>query len=81
MTGDGKNLLQTINKNKMLSSFVIDEAHCISHWGHDFREDYAKLKCLRQLYPQIPIAALTATATPRVAKDIFTQLGISKPKM
>lgn len=61
-------------KNK-LSRFAIDEAHCISQWGHDFRPDYRKLKNLRLSYPEIPIIALTACATPLVKTDIIEQLG------
>lgn len=57
-----------------LSLFAIDEAHCISHWGHDFREDYRKLRIIREKFPAVPIMALTATATPRVAADILEQL-------
>ena len=60
-------------KNK-LSLFVIDEAHCVSQWGHDFRPDYKKLNALRRDYPRVPIMGLTATATPRVQTDILVQL-------
>ena len=54
--------------------FVIDEAHCISQWGHDFRPDYKKLSELRRNFSGVPIMALTATATPRVRADILHQL-------
>lgn len=54
--------------------FAIDEAHCVSQWGPDFREDYHKLKILRQLMPDVPLLALTATATPEVLEDICQQL-------
>lgn len=54
--------------------FAIDEAHCVSQWGPDFREDYHKLKILRELVPEAPMLALTATATPEVLEDICTQL-------
>lgn len=56
--------------------FAIDEAHCVSQWGHDFREDYSKLAKLREIKPGVPILALTATATPRVLSDIEKQLKI-----
>jgi bloom syndrome protein len=50
-------------------------------WGHDFRPDYKKLHELRQKFPGVPIMALTATATPRVQKDILNQLQMSKPQV
>ncbi len=59
-----------------ISHLVIDEAHCISEWGHDFRPKYRQLRTLRQRYPQIPIIALTATATPSVQQDIVQQLSL-----
>jgi ATP-dependent DNA helicase RecQ len=62
-----------------VSLVVIDEAHCISEWGHDFRPAYRKLKGLKQELGGVPILALTATATRRVAGDIIRQLGMVKP--
>src|SRR5579885_922395 len=59
-----------------VTRFAIDEAHCISEWGHDFRPDYRELKRLRQLFPDTPFAAFTATATARVQQDIVAQLGL-----
>lgn len=59
--------------------FAIDEAHCISEWGHDFRPDYHNLKKLRTNFPNIPIIALTATATQKVRDDIVRQLGLPTP--
>jgi ATP-dependent DNA helicase RecQ len=63
-----------------ISLFAIDEAHCVSQWGHDFRPDYGKLNLLRALRPEIPILATTATATPQVLKDIAKQLGLNHPR-
>ncbi|HAC64273.1 MAG TPA: DNA helicase RecQ [Cyanothece sp. UBA12306] len=62
-----------------ISAFAIDEAHCVSEWGHDFRPEYRKLKQLRQRYPQVSMLGLTATATKRVREDIVQQLGLRQP--
>ena len=59
-----------------VSLIAIDEAHCISEWGHDFRPDYRNLKALRARFPDVPCIALTATATERVREDIISQLDI-----
>lgn len=59
--------------------FAIDEAHCISEWGHDFRPDYRNLNKLRTTFPNIPIIALTATATQKVREDIVRQLNLPAP--
>lgn len=64
-----------------ISAFAIDEAHCVSEWGHDFRPEYRQLKQLRQCYPQVPMFALTATATKRVQEDIIKQLGLRQPRI
>ncbi len=62
-----------------ISLVVVDEAHCISHWGHDFRPAYRQLQNLKSQLGDIPVLALTATATRRVAGDIIRQLGMKKP--
>jgi ATP-dependent DNA helicase RecQ len=59
-----------------LSLLAVDEAHCISEWGHDFRPEYRQIASLRELFPGVPVLALTATATPRVRDDIARQLGL-----
>ncbi|KKM14352.1 hypothetical protein LCGC14_1707000 [marine sediment metagenome] len=62
-----------------ISLFAIDEAHCISEWGHDFRPDYLSLSGLTQTFPHIPVTAFTATATPRVQDDIISKIGLRSP--
>lgn len=62
-----------------ISAFAIDEAHCVSEWGHDFRPDYRQILQVRDRYPHIPIMALTATATDRVRLDIMQQLALREP--
>jgi len=64
-----------------VSLIAIDEAHCISEWGHDFRPDYGNLSNLREILPGVPIIALTATATKKVQKDICSQLSFSDSKI
>ncbi|XP_059128355.1 recQ-like DNA helicase BLM [Peromyscus eremicus] len=73
--------LENLYERKLLARFVIDEAHCVSQWGHDFRQDYKRMNMLRQKFPSVPVMALTATANPRVQKDILTQLKILKPQV
>lgn len=68
-------------KKIQISFFTIDESHCISQWGHDFRPEYRKLNLLKDKFPNISIIALTATATERVSKDIVDQLKLNNAKI
>jgi ATP-dependent DNA helicase RecQ len=68
-------------RGQQLAAIAIDEAHCISQWGHDFRPEYRRLAELRQILPDVPVHAFTATATPRVRKDIAQQLGLREPAL
>ncbi|MBR5600251.1 MAG: RecQ family ATP-dependent DNA helicase [Bacteroidaceae bacterium] len=69
--------LKKIQRVKV-SMVTVDEAHCISQWGHDFRPAYREVKQLREIFPSVPVLALTATATPEVVKDIQQQLGFAQ---
>ena len=71
-----RQLLQSVP----LSFFVIDEAHCISHWGHDFREDYRNLRIIKEWFEPISVHAFTATATEEVQKDILKELRLENPQ-
>ena len=64
-----------------LSMFAIDEAHCISSWGHDFRPEYRGLRTLKQRFPEVAVHAYTATATQRVRQDIAEQLALEQPEI
>ncbi len=68
-------------KTLPISLIAIDEAHCVSQWGHDFRPSYLKIKNLKTHFPKIPFIALTASATPQVQEDIISLLGLEKPKI
>ncbi|WP_218031895.1 DNA helicase RecQ [Dictyobacter kobayashii] len=72
-------LLEHINKTNGLALLAVDEAHCVSEWGHDFRPEYRQIGTLRDRFPQLPILALTATATERVRQDILDQLKLRQP--
>lgn len=65
---------------RQVALFAIDEAHCVSQWGHDFREEYAELKILKTLRPDVPVLALTASATPMVLDDVSKNLQLKNPK-
>jgi ATP-dependent DNA helicase RecQ len=75
MLDDWKGNLRAWN----VKALVVDEAHCISEWGHDFRPEYRQLGELRTLLPELPVLALTATATPEVRTDIITHLNLTNP--
>lgn len=75
-----QDVLDDLYRKEKISRFVIDEAHCVSQWGHDFRPDYKRLGILRHRFPNVPMMALTATATPRVRMDILRQLNLTNTK-
>jgi len=68
--------LAVIDNYLGLACLAVDEAHCVSDWGHDFRPEYRQIKQVRQRFPSVPILALTATATQQVREDIIQQLGL-----
>ena len=70
-------ILDELYKQGKIERFVIDEVHCVSHWGQDFRKDYLNLKMLKMKYPTVPLLGLTATATVKVKDDIAERLGIT----
>jgi len=72
-------LFQARVRKMKLSLIAVDEAHCISQWGYDFRPDYLRIGELRELYPDVPVLALTASATPKVVADIQEKLKFRKP--
>jgi ATP-dependent DNA helicase RecQ len=73
--------LRRLSESPGINAFVIDEAHCVSEWGHDFRREYRQLRLLRSRHPQVPVLAFTATATPRVRIDIVAQLALRDPAL
>ncbi|MFH1855792.1 MAG: DNA helicase RecQ [Candidatus Omnitrophota bacterium] len=73
--------MRDILKEIKLSFFVIDEAHCISHWGHDFREEYRQLGVMKDEFPDVAVHAFTATATCQVQQDIVQQLQFKSPRI
>ena len=79
--GDGLELATSLMESNRLGYFAIDESHCISVWGHDFRSDYMKLYKFRKQHPNIPIMAVTATATGDVITDIINNMKMKDPKI
>ena len=67
-------------REQQVSFFAIDEAHCISDWGHDFRPEYRMLRALKETFPNVGVHAYTATATPRVREDIARELHLREPE-
>jgi len=78
-TNTFKVLIGELHNFHKVSYIIVDEAHCVSQWGHDFRPDYLKLGQLRSKYKDIPWVALTATASPEIIEDIIKQLRLQKP--
>ncbi len=76
LVGDGGDGFQNLLSSRPISFVAIDEAHCISQWGHDFRPEYRQMARLRERWPSISLHAYTATATARVRRDIIAQLGL-----
>lgn len=73
--------LDSLNERGLLSLFAIDEAHCVSQWGHDFREDYLQLSLLHERYPEVPRIALTATADDLTRADIIERLALNDARV
>jgi ATP-dependent DNA helicase RecQ len=73
--------LDSLNERGLLSLFAIDEAHCVSQWGHDFREDYLQLSLLHERYPSVPRIALTATADDLTRADIIERLALNDARV
>jgi superfamily II DNA helicase RecQ len=73
-----RSLITSLHQRSLLNYAVVDEAHCVSQWGHDFRRDFLRLRELRQLVPGVRWIALTATANTKVQMDILTQLQMDK---
>ncbi|MEX0876467.1 MAG: ATP-dependent DNA helicase RecQ [Phycisphaerales bacterium] len=81
VTASFKTLIGVLSEQGRLGSIAIDEAHCISQWGHDFRPEYRRIAELREVAPGVALQAFTATATPRVREDIVRQLRLRDPEV
>ena len=81
VTAGFRGLLARLEDAGRLGAIAVDEAHCISQWGHDFRPEYRRLAELRDVAPGVAMQAFTATATPRVRQDIIEQLGLREPRV
>jgi ATP-dependent DNA helicase RecQ len=79
LVGDGSDSFLSLVGRRPVSFIAVDEAHCISQWGHDFRPEYRQLARLREVWPDISLHAFTATATARVRRDIVSQLRLRTP--
>lgn len=73
--------MKIVYEQKELARIAVDEAHCISEWGHDFRKSFKELKWFRDTFPDVPIMCLTATATPKVREDIINILGLDQANL
>ncbi|CAH6723472.1 ATP-dependent helicase Sgs1p [[Candida] jaroonii] len=78
-SGQVQKIIKSLHEKKVLTSVIVDEAHCISSWGHDFRPDYKGMNFFKKSYPDIPIMALTATANDKVKLDIMHNLNMDNP--
>jgi ATP-dependent DNA helicase RecQ len=81
MTGRFLNLLERLQEGPGLALFAIDEAHCVSQWGHDFRPEYIQLSMLHERFPNVPRIALTATADPQTRAEIVERLGLGEARI
>src|SRR3984893_9307610 len=79
VTGNFLSLLDQVEERVGISLVAVDEAHCVSEWGHDFRPEYRQIGIVRRRFPHVPMMALTATATARVRQDNLSQLELRDP--